>query len=50
MSESKKRKTNKKLHPGRGGAFLKSKLKLKGVAFYNSSFRQSLKKLHHYYE
>lgn len=43
-SESKKSKTDKRHSWGRGGNFLKfNNLYLKGVAFFNSSQRQSLK-------
>jgi len=39
-SESKKRKTDKKLHWGRGGDFLKHKGKgAKGLAFFTSAQR-----------
>jgi len=43
-SKNKKDKTDKKKHPGRGGAFLKSGIRLKGIAFYNSADRQKNKK------
>lgn len=45
-SESKKRKTDKKLHWGRGGHFLKNKGKgIKRLDFFNSSQRQLNKKI-----
>lgn len=44
-SESKKRKTSKKLHPGRDGKFLKLINKCKGLTFFNSSERSKLKKI-----
>lgn len=45
-SESKKRKTAKKLHYGRSRKFLKSQTgRLKGVYFYTSSQRQKEKKI-----
>lgn len=44
-SESKKRKTSKKLHPGRDGKFLKLINKCKGLTFFNSSERKKLKKI-----
>lgn len=44
MSESKLRKTDKKLHPGKGGSFLKFTGKLKGYGFYNSAIRNKLKR------
>lgn len=44
MSESKLRKTDKKMHFGRGGRFLKSTMKLKRVGFYNASSRLFFKK------
>jgi hypothetical protein len=38
------RKIDKKLHPGRGSAFLKSKGKgIKGISFYNASERKARK-------
>jgi hypothetical protein len=40
---NKKSKVSKKHSWGRGGMFLKYKVKLKGVAFYNSTIRQQLK-------
>ena len=44
-SESKKRKTDTKLHWGRGGNFLKNKGKgIKGLDFFNASQRQENKK------
>lgn len=44
MSENKLRKTDKKLHPMRGGSFLKMKTKLKRIGFYNSALRNQLKR------
>lgn len=44
-SESKKRKTSKKLHPGRDGKFLKLINKHKGLTFFNSSERKKIKKI-----
>jgi len=45
-SKNKKRKTDKKLHHGRGGNFLKeSDEGIKGISFYNSSQRQKNKKI-----
>ena len=45
-SKSKKRKTDKKLHWGRGGNFLKNKGKgIKGLDFFNASQRQLNKKI-----
>lgn len=43
-SMNKKSKVSKKHSHGRGGMFLKYKGKLKGIAFYNSTIRQQLKK------
>lgn len=42
-SRSKKNKTDKKKHPGRGGSFLKKGTKIKRVSFYNSADHQELK-------
>ncbi len=40
-SEKKKRKTDKKLHWGRGKSFLKEKAKgIKGISFYSPAQRQ----------
>ena len=44
-SESKKRKTSKKLHPGRDDKFLKLINKCKGLTFFNSSERRNNKKI-----
>jgi len=45
-SENKKRKTDKKLHWGRGGNWLKSKGKgKKGISFFTPSDRRLNKKL-----
>ena len=45
-SESKKRKTDKKLHWGRGGSALKNKGKgIKRFDFFNASQRQQNKKI-----
>jgi len=44
-SENKMRKVNKKLHWGRGGAFLKARVKgIKGLDFFNASQRLKEKK------
>lgn len=43
-SVSKKTKTDKKKHMGRGGRFLKSTTPLKGIAFFNASNRRKLKR------
>lgn len=44
-SQNKMRKVSRKLHWGRAGLFLKEKVKgIKGVSFYNASFRKNLKK------
>lgn len=43
-SENKKSKVDKRHHWGRGRDFLKKSIKLKGVSFYNSCDRQSLKR------
>ena len=42
-SEAKKRKTNKRLHWGRDGKWLKPGNKVKGVSFYASGERQKFK-------
>lgn len=42
-SEAKKRKTNKRLHWGRDGKWLKPGNKVKGVSFYTSGERQNFK-------
>lgn len=43
-SEKKKRKTDKKLHWGRGKSFLKEKAKgIKGTSFYSPAQRQTTK-------
>ncbi len=48
-SESKMRKVKRKLHYNRSsawGGFLKEKMKgIKGVSFFNASFRKRLKKI-----
>ena len=45
-SEKKQRKTDKKKHPGRGGAWMKETGPgIKGVSYYTSSRRQKDKKI-----
>ena len=44
MSPSKMRKMDKKLHPGRGGAWGKGGTKVKRISFYNASDRAQFKK------